>query len=272
MRTASCFFFAFIAGVLPLRGQSPDTRSIGETIADDGMIFLKDGASFFTAPLRFDGKDWLYAGGFAAGTALVMSRDERIHENLSHVGNGSLNYDFWDIPTRYGAVANANILSFATYATGLVIGNDDIRITGRLALEALSYSGVSAIVLRYTFGRSRPHLNQGAWKFNWFESRNAIQSFPSGHTTVAFALSTVLAERIDTWWSRVFFYSVATMTGYARIRNNQHWASDVVFGAGCGLAGGLFVMARERERESSHIESGLRFLPSPNGLRVVYQF
>jgi membrane-associated phospholipid phosphatase len=155
----------------------------------------------------------------------------------------------------------------------LLIRNDDIRITGRLLFESLSFSGLAVISMRYIAARSRPPSGDGAWKFNGFRWANEIQSFPSGHTTVAFAFSTVLAERIDNIWARIGFYGMASLTAYARVLNNKHWVSDVIIGAGLGLAGGLHVVRREKER-ASQPSGGTRRLqihPSIGGIRFVYR-
>lgn len=62
-------------------------------------------------------------------------------------------------------------------------------------------------------------------------------SFPSGHTSNAFMMATVLHhEFIDT--SPVLAYSgflFATTTGVLRVMNNRHWVSDVLVGAGIGI-------------------------------------
>jgi len=62
-------------------------------------------------------------------------------------------------------------------------------------------------------------------------------SFPSGHTSNAFVMATVLHhEFIDS--SPVLAYSgfvFATTTGVLRVLNNKHWVSDVLVGAGIGI-------------------------------------
>ncbi|HEC41542.1 MAG TPA: phosphatase PAP2 family protein [Bacteroides sp.] len=66
---------------------------------------------------------------------------------------------------------------------------------------------------------------------------SANNSFPSGHTTVAFVSATFLHEEykdLSLWYS-VAGYSVATATGVLRMLNNKHWMSDVFFGAGLGI-------------------------------------
>jgi membrane-associated phospholipid phosphatase len=200
-----------------------------------------------------------------------MTVDEDMKEWLGSENQASLNDDFWDIPTRYGIVSYANIFSLGVYATGLATDSDDIRRTGRLLFESISYSGISVMAIRYIFGRSRPYPGNSPTDFNWFETSNEIQSFPSGHTTVAFALSTVLAEEIGGVWARIAFYGLASMTGYARVRNNQHWFSDVVVGAGLGLVTGLHVVRQERLRGQSGSEARLSVFPSANGINLVYR-
>ena len=248
-------------------------RSIGETFMNDLSITGSDAVGFFFAPLSFGGKQWVYTGVAIAGTVLAMAVDEDIRRGIGRNTTAPLNRDFWDIPTRYGAVLNGQIFSLTTYATGLFIKNDDIRITGRLMVESLAFSGAAVILVRYVAARSRPYSREGPWHFNGFSWDNEIQSFPSGHTTVAFALSTVLAERIDSDWARIGLYGIASLTAFARVYNNQHWFSDVMVGGGFGLLAGIYVvsMEREREREIPELGSRLSVQTSNTGLTLRYR-
>ncbi len=71
----------------------------------------------------------------------------------------------------------------------------------------------------------------------------ADTSFPSGHTTLAFAGATVLYhEFIDTDpWLAYSGYVVATATGCMRLTNRAHWLPDVLTGAGIGILAGNLV-------------------------------
>lgn len=62
-------------------------------------------------------------------------------------------------------------------------------------------------------------------------------SFPSGHTSNAFVMATVLHhEFIDSSpWLAYSGYLFATTTGILRVLNNYHWVSDVLVGAGIGI-------------------------------------
>jgi membrane-associated phospholipid phosphatase len=260
------FFFSLISS-----GSSAQTRnmSMGEKLIDDGLIFFYDGVSYFTAPSRFSTDDWALGGLATTSTFLFLHLDESIQDAVSRKDAETLNGDIWDIPTSYGIVTYANIASLAAYGTGLLTGEDEVRKVGRMMFQALSYSGISVMVLRTLFGRERPYSGKGAWAFTGISFDNEVQSFPSGHTTVAFAFSTVLAEYFDTAWSRIFFYGMASLTGFARIYNNQHWFSDVFVGALLGLTSGFHVINQERKRQND-TKSGLSINIGFNRIEIKY--
>ena len=94
--------------------------------------------------------------------------------------------------------------------------------------------------IKYTVGRSRPHESDGTHAFRPF-SGNA--SFPSGHTTTAFAI-------VTPW---VMFYphpvtyglfALSTGTAVARIARDAHWATDVLAGAALGFTTGYWLSKR----------------------------
>ena len=63
-------------------------------------------------------------------------------------------------------------------------------------------------------------------------------SFPSGHTAEAFASAEFLRQEykdISPWYG-VAGYLAAGATGALRMYNNRHWMSDVLAGAGVGIA------------------------------------
>lgn len=67
---------------------------------------------------------------------------------------------------------------------------------------------------------------------------SAKNSFPSGHTAMAFVAATFLHKEFGQYRSPVYSilgYSTATTIGIFRYLNDRHWVSDVLTGAGVGI-------------------------------------
>lgn len=82
-------------------------------------------------------------------------------------------------------------------------------------------------------------------------------SFPSGHTSSAFATATSLSYSYG-WRAGIPAYSMAALTGLSRIADNKHWASDVIAGAFLGIIWGRATYHPEKswqEQESTSSQS-----------------
>lgn len=79
-------------------------------------------------------------------------------------------------------------------------------------------------VVKYGLGRLRP-------------DGSTYNSFPSGHTAMAFTSATLLHKEYGhlSPWVSIAGYTAATVTGISRALNNRHWLSDIVVGAGVGI-------------------------------------
>src|SRR4030042_2475930 len=185
-----------------------------EIALDDAGLYFTNCAAFFLSPLSADRADWLYAAGITGATVLLFTQDDEIRKIVGRNTLKQINGDWWDIPTVYGVVEYVNILSAGIYATGFLAEEDEVKATGRLLMETMTVSGITALFLRWFTGRIRPPYSFDHKDFQWFEPTEKYQSFPSGHAVVGVALSTVLAEQIDTWWSRTFFYGMAFLSSY----------------------------------------------------------
>ncbi len=239
---------------------------IWDEVVYDTKVFISDGAAIYSAPFRFNSKEWLYTGAGIVSMGIIVSQDRNLKASLS---KGDKSRDIWSYVKSYGDVKYAGIGSGIIYLTGLVFRSKIIRETGRMLLQSLVYSGSITILLKIVTGRSRPYYSESQYDFNWFEKGEDKLSFPSGHSTVAFAISTVLAEKIDTWWSRAGFYSLAALTAYSRVHDNQHWVSDAVFGSLIGFGSGYFVVHVNNDRNKKQKFS---FSPTLNGIAFQYKF
>jgi membrane-associated phospholipid phosphatase len=64
------------------------------------------------------------------------------------------------------------------------------------------------------------------------------KSFPSGHTTLAFATATSLALEYKKWYITVPAFAWAASVGYSRMTLGKHYPTDVAAGAVIGIGSG----------------------------------
>ncbi len=256
----ACLAFSFSAHCAAQEGNlngvpgpispQPDTatRPVTRILLDDLGIAYTDAIGFFTAPLSFDGVDWTRVAVGAVATGAVMAMDEPLNALMVSNPHPEFLTKPFEWAEQWGNLRTMQYASLGFYFGGLAAGSDGVRVTGRLMGEALLLSGLPAITIQYGLGRSRPYSGKGAWDYNFFEWSNENQSFPSGHTTVAFAISTVLAKRIDRTWASIPLYAMAGLTALSLGWSNQHWPSDLLIGAALGYLAGSYVVDREAER------------------------
>ncbi len=233
------------------RAVTAPPRSLTDVVADDVAIAFADALGFFGAPLSFGPGDRERAAVSLGAVGIFLAMDESLNRGLA----GTAQPAYLDRPLEWGEewgrLRTMQYSSIALYVGGLISGSDPIRVTGRLLGEALFLGGLPAITMQYGLGRSRPLSGKGAWDYQYFEWANEFQSLPSGHATVAFAASTVLAKRIDRVWASIPLYAAAGLTALSLGWSNQHWPSDLVVGAALGYLAGSFVVSREEERSRS---------------------
>jgi membrane-associated phospholipid phosphatase len=128
---------------------------------------------------------------------------------------------------------------------GKAAGSQGIYGVSTRALKSTLLAGASVFVIKTLIGRERPFVSDDPFKFHPINFKDRTNSFPSGHTTIAFALATSFAREIKGTWDDILFYTLATGTAYARMHDNKHWMSDVVFGAGLGITATRFIHRRE---------------------------
>lgn len=110
-----------------------------------------------------------------------------------------------------------------------------------LMIKATAYSVTLTTLLKYTVREKRPNGD------------NRL-SFPSGHTTTAFAFASVVGAEHSIGWG-VGAYSLATLVGLSRIDDNKHYLNDVIAGAVIGTSYGLGLHSLLRKQQSSTSES-----------------
>lgn len=212
---------------------------------------------------------WIGVGGAGVAMGFIFDEDFRkIAKRNQSTGNGK----YFDLTNEFGNTIYPAILSGGIYLGGLFAGDENVRITGRLCFEGLLLAGVVTTAVKSILGRSRPYVERGPRDFSLFKINNDNWSMPSGHTAVAFTMASVLSNRINRWWFTVPMYALATSTGLARIYKDQHWSSDVIFGAFIGIVSGYAVCNAEENLRVNSKTTQLRIIPGLNGISLVYNF
>lgn len=158
--------------------------------------------------------------------------------------------------------------SAALYAAGWASRRPDLARLGLRAGESIALSGMLTGGIKGFAGRARPYASPGEpGDFRLMSGVNdgARQSFPSGHTTAAFAFAAAMERELRrshpkvARWAGPSLYAAAALTGLARMHADKHWASDIVMGAGIGTVSGLMVARFHADRPGHWIDR--RFLP-----------
>jgi hypothetical protein len=221
--------------------------------------FFHDAGLYFTAPLRWDGEDWLYFGGTIAAIGAAHALDGPVRDSFA--GKHPV-LDGQDPNSTRDAVP-AVALFAGTWLLSTAMGDQYGKGESYSMLEAGIFSSITAEGLKFAAGRVRPNatLDPNDW-------RAGGSSFPSLHASAAFAVGTVFAESGDDeyrWLRRLVGYGTAVATGYLRLHDNAHWLSDVVAGAAVGVASAHFSINRRLER-AEHLEGlNLSVAPIPGG-------
>lgn len=121
-----------------------------------------------------------------------------------------------------GQVAFQLGAGFTTYGVGKASGNKKLAYAGRDIVRAQILSQTVVQALKFTVRRQRPDFSNN-------------KSFPSGHSASMFATATVL-HRYYGWKVGAPAYALGTYVAMARMAWNRHHATDVVMGAGFGIA------------------------------------
>lgn len=127
-----------------------------------------------------------------------------------------------------------HIDDYMQYAPGAIVyglnalGIKGHHTVGRASLSlgmSMAIMGIAVNSLKYSVKEPRP-------------DGSANNSFPSGHTAMAFTMATFLHKEYGVYRSPLYSmlgFALAGATGVYRVLNNKHWISDVMFGAGVGI-------------------------------------
>jgi membrane-associated phospholipid phosphatase len=201
----------------------------------DFTEFKKETYKFVKQPLTWGPIDLLKLGLIGGATALAAQADRPVRTAvIKNPGYGST------IPILIGGTWGGwfptPILALGFGLHGWQDNNSATKKVSFEIMQAVLYAELAKSVFTVSVGRARPYMNKGNAAFRPFTllDRN-YQSFPGGHATAAFALSTILAGNTSSVLLKILAFTPAGLTALARTYQEAHWTSDEVFGAAIGL-------------------------------------
>ena len=201
----------------------------------------------------FTAGDLALAAGFAGLTVAMVPADRSIAQRLENE-NSKANRFLDRSATGFELISSpgAFIIGPSLYVFGRYAHHPGVEDLGLHGTEAVVLASGVTGVLKGLLGRSRPYVtadtNPRDFKFGKGFSGEDRSSFPSGHTTTAFAAAAAVTSEVQrmwpkyTWYVAPVMYGGATLVGLSRMYHNMHWASDVVLGAGIGTFSGIKVV------------------------------
>ena len=166
---------------------------------------------------------WLEIGGVLAGGSLLLD-DEVFNAMTDPDKDTSIEVGEYlgEAGVHFGVPAVVYLISRASGHNGAA--DISVAIIRTQVVNAIFTRGLKLLP------RPRPYQ----------ESATPTKgSFPSGHTSAAFATATVIQRKWG-WRAGVPAYAVAAFVGATRLQH-VHYLSDVTFGAALGIASGLAV-------------------------------
>lgn len=156
---------------------------------------------------------------------------DAVARNLSPLGTGKTNW------MALGATTGFAYLS----------KNTRLQKTVFIWAGSLLINDIVTNKLKNSFQRYRPNTGMPFNSFDRLDGARVNHSFPSAHTSNAFATATVFATLYkEKHWVPPVAYGFATMVGFSRVYDNAHWASDVMAGAAVGFLSAKAMIAADK--------------------------
>lgn len=143
---------------------------------------------------------------------------------------------FWKT-TSYSYMIVAGAASLGPLAYAIINNDKELKYKSAETLASLGINIAVTSGLKVLFNRKRPTDKYPGEVFSLTTSKG--HSFPSGHTSLAFATATSLTLVYKKWYVIVPAYVWAGCMGYSRMYLGKHCPSDVLCGAIVGTGSSL---------------------------------
>jgi membrane-associated phospholipid phosphatase len=172
---------------------------------------------------------------YTTGTLYLLSfKDEEVSQAVGR-GYWGWRKTYLDIANEVGNPLYALPAAGGFFGLSLLTDNRKFQDASFTSMESIVVSMLFVGGIKVLVGRARPYAYRGPHYFSPFSFKKQFHSFPSGHTSTAFALTVPWIV----YYPNFLTYSlliIPTGTALARVAKDKHWLTDVIAGA---LVGGL---------------------------------
>ena len=259
-------------------GATPPQRALAQNpvAVDDRTVVPRDTANAERRKTLFTYRDAILAGGFAGLTVAMFPLDERFARDIRQDSTFNGLAQSWAVGFETIAAPGAYFIGGGLYLYGRLAKKPDIADFGWHGTEAVIVANGVTGMLKGLLGRSRPFVSNATdprdFRFGGGFSTPERKSFPSGHTSTAFAAAAAVTSEIRRLQPRALpyvatvMYGGATLVGLSRMYHDKHWASDVALGAAIGTFSGLKVVRYSHAHPDNPVDRFvLRTVVAPDG-------
>lgn len=180
-------------------------------------------------------KESIYKFGMILGGTILL--DIGLKRGVDKIENDFLE-GYTDLVNPLGGPF-AGVVLLTGYGSGIIIKDEKLQETSFTSIESVLSAGIITAILKHTFGRGRPTINEenndNGYKFKPFviSEHKDYDSLPSGHSAIAWSMFTPFAERYSK-----YIYILPASVSFARVYKKKHWTSDILLGSMIGFLTG----------------------------------
>ena len=197
-----------------------------------------------TGPARWKTGEWIAFSGVIVGGAILYTFDDEIRKWIQRDPTQAKNNISKYGLEPWGSGLYPAFLLGGFYIYGLSADNHRARQIALSGVQVFIMTGITTQIIKHLTHRHRPDQDDPANPRLWEGPFTGwdYTSFPSGHTSTAFALASLISSVYkDKIWVGILSYGLATGVAWSRVYDNHHWPSDVLIGAALGFAIGKTV-------------------------------
>ncbi len=175
---------------------------------------------------------------------LPLNFDEQLLVDINAWGNDTLpTLDFTMTAFTHSIYATTIVVPGGLYALGWGTDDQHMAATGMNAMLSQITAGLTTMTVKAIVRRNRPYATLRGVRIP--TGREIGTSFPSGHSGIAWALSTSLMIGYPKWYVIVPAAIYATSVSLSRPFVGVHYPSDILVGATIGAGAAFLIKALE---------------------------